>query len=60
MYPSPSEKIDRRTVRTSVSISAECHQRLERIAHKKKVSLAWVVRDAIEKYLESEKSLSEP
>ena len=58
MSPSQSDNVDRRTVRTSVSIPAEDYQRLERIAKKKKVSLAWVVRDAIEKYLESENPLS--
>ena len=39
------------TVRTSVSLPQALHAELERIARDKKVSLAWVVRDAAEKYV---------
>ena len=39
------------TVRQSVSFPLELHQTLEKIAETKKVSLAWVVRDAVEKYV---------
>ncbi len=46
-------KVSRRSVRTSVSLSAESYGLLEQIARSKKVSVAWVVRDAVEKYLES-------
>ena len=38
--------------RLSISISAEDKAALERIAFEKKVSLAWVLRDAASKYLE--------
>ncbi len=38
-------------VRASISLPAEHHTELERIASAKKVSLAWVVRDAIEQYI---------
>jgi metal-responsive CopG/Arc/MetJ family transcriptional regulator len=53
-----STKRRTRTVRTSpevmrasVSFPADVYQELERIAAAKKVSLAWVVRDAAEKYV---------
>lgn len=38
-------------VRTSTSIPREHYARLEQIADDKKVSISWVVRDAIETYL---------
>jgi metal-responsive CopG/Arc/MetJ family transcriptional regulator len=37
--------------RTSVTFPQELHHTLEQIAKQKKVSLAWVVRDAAEKYV---------
>lgn len=39
--------------RLSISISSEDKTSLERIAKEKKVSVAWVIRDAIFRYLES-------
>ena len=39
------------TPRISVTLPPEIHQTLEQIAREKKVSLAWVVRDAAEKYI---------
>jgi len=41
----------RSTERLSVSLSSEEKQALEAIAIDKRVSLAWVVRDAISNYL---------
>lgn len=41
----------RPTVRASVSLPQGLHAELERIARDKKVSLAWVIRDAAEKYV---------
>jgi predicted DNA-binding protein len=41
-------------LRLSVTLPAETYASLERIAKKKKVSLAWVVRDATEKYVSDE------
>src|SRR5690606_34891681 len=38
-------------LRASVSFPPELYHLLERIASKKKVSIAWVVRDAAEKYV---------
>lgn len=43
-----------RSPRLSVTIPSETYDSLERIARKKKVSLAWVVRDAAEKYVSDE------
>lgn len=41
----------RASVRASVSFPSEMHETLEIIAQEKKVSLSWVVREAVEKYL---------
>jgi len=38
-------------VRASISFPAETYETLEGIAREKKVSLAWVVREAAEKYI---------
>jgi predicted DNA-binding ribbon-helix-helix protein len=42
-----------RTVRASISFPGEQYQVLEKIAAENKVSLAWVVREAIDDYLKS-------
>lgn len=39
------------TVRATISFPHELYVTLEEIAKRKKVSLAWVVRDAAEQYL---------
>jgi predicted DNA-binding protein len=39
------------TVRASISFPPDIYATLERIARGKKVSLAWVVREAAEKYV---------
>lgn len=41
-------------VRASIGFPADLYRALERIARRKKVSLAWVVREAAEKYVQSE------
>lgn len=46
--PSP---IDDRTVRASVSFPEDQYAELERIAKSQRVSLAWVVREAVQTYL---------
>jgi metal-responsive CopG/Arc/MetJ family transcriptional regulator len=38
-------------VRASISFPPDVYETLEGIAKEKKVSLAWVVRDAAEKYI---------
>ena len=40
--------------RASVTFPADIYVELERIAVEKKVSVAWVVRDAVEKYVEGQ------
>lgn len=40
-----------KTVRQSVSFPMELHETLEKLAQDKKVSVAWVVRDAVERYV---------
>jgi hypothetical protein len=42
------------SVRASVSFPPQLYRTLEEIAKQKKVSLAWVVREAAEKYVEGE------
>ena len=39
------------TVRASISFPSHLYEMLEELAKQKKVSLAWVVRDAAEKYV---------
>ncbi len=46
--PAPSEGS---SVRATISFPSEIYQTLENIAREKKVSLAWVVRDATEQYI---------
>ena len=38
-------------VRASISFPSDLYETLDEIAREKKVSLAWVVRDAVEKYV---------
>lgn len=38
-----------KTVRQSVSFPRESHETLEKLAQDKKVSVAWVARDAVER-----------
>jgi metal-responsive CopG/Arc/MetJ family transcriptional regulator len=42
---------DAGTVRASISFPSHLYETLEELAKRKKVSLAWVVRDAAEKYV---------
>lgn len=49
-HPVSGESVER----LSISIAADDKKALEGIATAKKVSLAWVIRDAVEKYLQSE------
>ena len=38
-------------VRASISLPADQYELLKRLAEEKKVSIAWVVRDAVDHYL---------
>ena len=40
-----------KTTRASISFPNDLYETLERIAKDKKVSVAWIVRDAAEKYV---------
>jgi metal-responsive CopG/Arc/MetJ family transcriptional regulator len=44
----------REGTRASVTFPADLYAEIERIAEVKKVSVAWVVRDAVEKYVEAQ------
>jgi metal-responsive CopG/Arc/MetJ family transcriptional regulator len=46
-------------VRASISFPRDLYEMLEQIAKKKKVSLAWVVRDAVERYAAEQSALTE-
>jgi predicted transcriptional regulator len=43
------------SVRASISFPPEIYGVLEQLARQKKVSLAWVVRDAVERYVAEQK-----
>lgn len=45
-----------RTIRASVSLPGTQYEELERIAQLNRVSVAWVVRDAVENYLSTRQS----
>jgi hypothetical protein len=58
MKDSEGSAAGRRKVRASMSLPQDLYEEIERVARIKKVSIAWVVRDAVEKYLASEESAS--
>lgn len=51
------DQSDKSAVRTSISFTEEQYEAIQRTAKKKKVSVAWVVRDAVEQYFDSEAPL---
>jgi len=44
------------SVRASISFPTNLYEALEELARQKKVSLAWIVRDAAERYIADQKS----
>jgi predicted DNA-binding protein len=46
--------------RASISFPPEVYRSLEDLAVRKKVSIAWVVREAVEKYLDDQWPLLSP
>lgn len=46
-----ASKSESKTTRASVSFPNDLYETLEEIAKEKKVSVAWIVRDAAEKYV---------
>lgn len=55
----PLSKHEPRTIRASVSFPCELYETIELIAKEKKVSVAWIVRDATEKYVDEQWPLFE-
>ena len=51
--PSQSTNASEQTIRASISFPELQYLELERIARSQRVSLAWVVRDAVEEYLKN-------
>ena len=49
--PASEKHAEPAAVRASISFPPEVYQTLEAIARQKKVSLAWVVREAAEQYI---------
>ena len=47
------------SVRASIRFPPDIYEDLKQPARQKKVSLAWVVRDAVERYVAEQKELSE-
>ena len=47
----------RGTMRTSVSLKLNDYEHIAQIAAQKKVSIAWVIREAVEKYLDARSPL---
>lgn len=52
MASKPSKKTA--NVRASITFESEQYSQIQQVAHEKRVSVAWVVRDAILKYLRAE------
>ena len=50
----PSLSRAKETVRASISFNSEDYEQLERLATAKKVSLAWVVREAVSHYIQDD------
>jgi predicted transcriptional regulator len=48
---------DKTTHRLSVSLTEEQHLELNEIARKNRLSVAWVIREAIDRFLKDEKPL---
>lgn len=45
---------EKKTVRTSVTVSEDDYRDMEQIAERKRVSVAWVFREAVHQYLTRE------
>lgn len=52
--PAKRHILPKEATRASVTFPADLYSELERLAEEKKVSVAWVVRDAVEKYVEAQ------
>ena len=56
----PKVVAPKETVRASISFTSEDYEELERLAAQKKVSLAWVVREAVSRYIQDDTPASPP
>jgi len=45
------KRLDNKKIRASISFPEKDYEKLETIAEKNKVSIAWVVREAVEQYI---------
>lgn len=54
------KKIAKESVRLSTSFPAEHYESLIRVANDNRVSVAWVVRDAVERYLSDQGATGSP
>jgi metal-responsive CopG/Arc/MetJ family transcriptional regulator len=54
------QEADRSSVRTSVSLPQKSYREVERIAQRNRVSIAWVIREAVEQYVTEEAPLLRP
>ena len=50
----PKEVTQKETIRASISFTSEDYEELERRAAEKKVSLAWIVREAVSQYIQDD------
>lgn len=57
MPSTATAKDDKSTHRLSVSLTAEQHRELNEIARKNRVSVAWVIREAIDRLLKDDMPL---
>ncbi len=55
----PKSKREPKTTRASVSFPVDLYATLEQMAEQKKVSVAWIVRDAAERYVDEQWPLFE-
>jgi predicted transcriptional regulator len=51
--PKPRRQTPRKSARITVSLSASQHNFLSRLASKNDVSLSWIMRRAIEEYIQN-------
>jgi len=54
---SSTERSKPDVIRVSVTLPADVHRTLEQLAREKRVSLAWVIRDAAEQYIANREPL---
>lgn len=50
--PKVKDGASKKKVRTSVSLAPDDYAEIERIAEQNRVSISWVVREAVEEYLD--------